>query len=223
MINLEKAKKNIDYTVGYLAVLNEYVMVVHVPNSASVGFDRYYKITENEYYDQEYIALYNRFCKKGIRSRRFLFSALSRENNPRQQELYDRVSVNRSFGFGSFKYCDKFDCIPVREEDITYAESKIGRRIPGELREFLLDIGYGRFIGNKQYANKILSTDDIAELMCNDRSDTGIPFLMVSDGIYLVLRESGSVTYFDKSIADSLYDFWRKEVTHPDYFISGIT
>ena len=223
MIKLEKKRVYNFYSVGYSPDLNKYVMAICT--SGSSMYEQYFAISEKEFYSGDFEKLYSKFFKQGVNSTRFIsYDSLPAINN--SYSSYDKVSV-----YDNILSSDKLDCIPVDESTISAAEERMNRQFPYELRWFYEDVGVGCVKGNKHLINRIMDPAEVAGIMCHDEmydnvigivlSDKSFPFLMVSEGAYLVLREDGKVSYFDKIIANSFFDFWNKEIDHPDYYVLG--
>ena len=214
-MKLEQRRTFDHYSIGYSPELEKYVMAVCI--TGSVVYENYYEITEKEFLSGEYDRLFAKFLKKGTGSSRYLspdtINAIRNNKESPDVSVYDHLLYN-----------DHLDSVPVEDEDILAAEERMGREFPYELRWFYQDVGCGYIKGNRSLINRIMSPAEAAAVCGDDKQaslfpDRSIPFVKVTDGAYVVLREDGKVSYFDKIIADTLFEFWEKEISGPDYFL----
>jgi hypothetical protein len=208
-MELEQKRVFDHYIVGYSPELEMYIMQVEAGGIAT--YFNCFRLTEKEYRSGDFGRLHAKFFKQGTRSDRYLSSAsletIRNNKEPRDVSVYDYIISN-----------DNFDCIPVSEDVIRAAEEKMGREFPYELRWFYQDVGCGSIKGNKHLINRIMTPKEAAGITMPDQS---IPFINVAEGAYVVLRPDGKVGYFDKTIANTLFEFWEKEADKPDYYVLG--
>ena len=208
-MKLEQVRIYDHYSVGYSPELEMYIMQVETGGIAT--YSNSFRLTEKEYHSGDFVRLHAKFFKQGTRSDRYLspatVNAIINDKEPRDVSVYDYIISNESF-----------DCIPVSEDMIRAAEEKMGREFPYELRWFYQDVGCGSIRGNKALINRIMNPGETAEIKMPDGS---IPFINVMEGAYVVLRTDGKVAYFDKIIANTLFEFWEKEAKKPDYYVLG--
>lgn len=125
---------------------------------------------------------------------------------------------------------------PLKEKDLINAEERLGLKIPPELREFYLEVGYGFFKGNNENSiSRLMDPDTIADITLRegifeyDSDLEGIyeeadklVFYEVNEGVYLTLdlndTQRNSVHFFDNKIADSLESFIKKVDEDNEYF-----
>src|SRR6516165_7858115 len=96
---------------------------------------------------------------------------------------------------------------PIDKEEILVSERRLGFQLPGQLRIFHSEVGFGFFKSsspklqgvNYNYINRFLAPSQIADLllgsdeeaMPSEGFDQGeIPFFEVGDGLYLIIRPS---------------------------------
>lgn len=137
-----------------------------------------------------------------------------------------------------FGLAGKHTFYPVDVNEVEAAERRLGRRFPGELRTFFLEIGYGFLRSrDKGGVNRIMDPGSLADFVLGEGIHEGdpdremyadarfLPFFEVGDGVYLTLSldEAGPdgvcpVYYFDTKIADSIRDFITRMDEQPGYF-----
>ncbi|RXZ01521.1 SMI1/KNR4 family protein [Fictibacillus sp. S7] len=123
---------------------------------------------------------------------------------------------------------------PVSEKEIEEAESNLGLKFPNDLREFLLEVGYG-FL-KKTENNRIMGPASIrdARLKVNDfkfypdieayeelEEDKLIFFEANESALLLIgLGEGNNPIYYDEiKIANSLEEFLRNMKDDDNYYI----
>ena len=126
---------------------------------------------------------------------------------------------------------------PVSEKEIKEVESALGLRFPYDLREFLLEVGYG-FLRKSEYnINRILGPNSIkdARLKVNDfeyypdievyeeLEDGKLIFFEANESALLLIDlsedKNNSIYYDEIKIADSLEEFLRKVMDNDKYYI----
>ncbi|WP_424160495.1 SMI1/KNR4 family protein [Bacillus amyloliquefaciens] len=129
---------------------------------------------------------------------------------------------------------------PVSENEILEIENKLGLRLPYDLRQFLLEVGYG-FLEKSEYnINRILGPASIrdARLKVNDfeiypdievyeelEGDKLIFFEANESALFLIElgdEQKNSIFYDDIKIADSLEEFLIKLIKNDKYYIDLI-
>ena len=208
-MKLEQERVYDHYIVGYSPELEMYIMKIETGGIAT--YYNCFRLTEKEYRSGDFGKLHAKFFKQGTRSDRYLspasINAIRNNKELRDVSVYEYLITN-----------DNLDCIPVSEDVIRGAEEKMGREFPYELRWFYQDVGCGNIKGNKHLINRIMSPDEVASITMTDRS---IPFIEVAEDAYVVLKSDGKVGYFDKTIANTLFEFWEKEADNPDFYVLG--
>ncbi|MCY8498307.1 SMI1/KNR4 family protein [Bacillus atrophaeus] len=129
---------------------------------------------------------------------------------------------------------------PVSEDEILEVENKLGIRLPYDLRQFLLEIGYG-FLKKTEYnINRILGPASIrdARLKVNDfefypdievyeeLEDDKVIFFEANESALLLIElgneQNNSIYYDDIKIADSLEEFLKELMKNDKYYFDFI-
>ncbi|PJY99705.1 hypothetical protein CPT06_16570 [Bacillus vallismortis] len=129
---------------------------------------------------------------------------------------------------------------PVNENEILEVENKLGLRLPYDLRQFLLEVGYG-FLKKSEYnINRILGPASIrdARLKVNDfefypdievyeeLEEDKVIFFEANESALLLIElgneQNNSIYYDEIKIADSLEDFLKELMKNDKYYIDLI-
>ena len=101
------------------------------------------------------------------------------------------------------------------------------------MKIFYTEIGYGFFLGDKNFINRLMPPSDIADYVCGediyeyvDKSFYGeneLVFLHISGEDFLTVvykgENKGAVLYFGDKIADTFEEFVKKMIDIPNYYI----
>ncbi|PLT49426.1 SMI1/KNR4 family protein [Bacillus amyloliquefaciens] len=128
----------------------------------------------------------------------------------------------------------------VSENEILEVENKLGLRLPYDLRQFLLEIGYG-FLKKSEYnINRILGPASIrdARLKVNDfefypdievyeeLEEDKLIFFEANESALLLIElgneQNNSIYYDDIKIADSLEEFLIELMKNDKYYLDLI-
>jgi len=125
--------------------------------------------------------------------------------------------------------------IPVEPFELLEAENELGYRLPEELDNFYLEIGYGFFHNNSDKDfNRFLSPDVLVEINLRQNEyefdpdldiydeDDKIIFFQVNEGVFLTIEKSTNssvspIYYIKDKVADSLKDFLIEYDKDPNY------
>ncbi|OCB95415.1 Antitoxin YxxD [Bacillus amyloliquefaciens] len=129
---------------------------------------------------------------------------------------------------------------PVSENEILEVENKLGLRLPYDLRQFLLEVGYG-FLKKSEYnINRILGPASIrdARLKVNDfefypdievyeeLEEDKVIFFEANESALLLIElgneQNNSIYYDDIKIADSLKEFLIELIKNDKYYLDLI-
>lgn len=129
---------------------------------------------------------------------------------------------------------------PVSENEILEIENKLGLRLPYDLRQFLLEVGYG-FLKKSEYnINRILGPASIrdARLKVNDfefypdievyeeLEEDKVIFFEANESALLLIElgneQNNSIYYDDIKIADSLEEFLIELMKNDKYYLDLI-
>ncbi|UBQ46091.1 SMI1/KNR4 family protein [Bacillus velezensis] len=129
---------------------------------------------------------------------------------------------------------------PVSENEILEVENKLGLRLPYDLRQFLLEVGYG-FLKKSEYnINRILGPASIrdARLKVNDfefypdievyeeLEEDKLIFFEANESALLLIalgnEQNNSIYYDDIKIADSLEEFLIELMKNDKYYLDLI-
>lgn len=122
---------------------------------------------------------------------------------------------------------------PIDISEISNAEEQMGFEFPESLKAFYKEIGYGFFGSNKNFINRLMSPEDIADYVCGadiyeyvDKSFYGeneLVFFHISDEDFLTIvykgENKGNILYFGDKVADNFQEFIKKIINIPDYYI----
>ena len=116
----------------------------------------------------------------------------------------------------------------VKEEEISKLEDELKVHVPKELKELLLEVGYGFINGSENNVNRIMDIASIRDFrlrkgdfefypdieIYDDYEDGKLIFFEGSESallsIELTERSTSSIFYYDVKIADSLVEFLLK-------------
>ncbi|MBZ5517571.1 SMI1/KNR4 family protein [Bacillus sp. KS1] len=129
---------------------------------------------------------------------------------------------------------------PVSENEILEVENKLGSRLPYDLRQFLLEVGYG-FLKKSEYnINRILGPASIrdARLKVNDfefypdievyeeLEEDKLIFFEANESALLLIalgnEQNNSIYHDDIKIADSLEEFLIELMKNDKYYLDLI-
>jgi len=129
---------------------------------------------------------------------------------------------------------------PVNENEIIEVENKLGLRLPYDLRQFLLEVGYG-FLKKSEYnINRILGPASIrdARLKVNDfefypdievyeeLEEDKVIFFEANESALLLIElgneQNNSIYYDDIKVADSLEEFLKELMKNDKYYMDLI-
>lgn len=138
------------------------------------------------------------------------------------------------------KYYKENTFYPVSENEILEIENKLGLRLPYDLRQFLLEVGYG-FLKKSEYnINRILGPVSIrdARLKVNDfefypdievyeeLEEDKVIFFEVNESALLLIElgneQNNSIYYNDIKIADSVEEFLIELMKNDKYYFDLI-
>lgn len=129
----------------------------------------------------------------------------------------------------------------VTEDDIIQAEEKLGMQFPEQLRTFYLEAGAGYLIDPEEAAtdlDRLLSPLEVIQIRNREgefaqyaryllKSSTeqrekegDLIFFQIDHATYLTIspKENGRIYYYDLPIAESLEEFFRKDLKKYHYF-----
>ncbi|MCR6596494.1 SMI1/KNR4 family protein [Bacillus halotolerans] len=129
---------------------------------------------------------------------------------------------------------------PINENEIIEVENKLGLRLPYDLRQFLLEVGYG-FLKKSEYnINRILGPASIrdARLKVNDfefypdievyeeLEEDKVIFFEANESALLLIElgneQNNSIYYDDIKVADSLEEFLKEFMKNDKYYMDLI-
>ena len=137
-----------------------------------------------------------------------------------------------------FLKCDdqnKFYLVTLKE--INELEKALGLKVPEELKDFLLEIGYGFINGSENNINRIMDTDSIRDFRLRKGDFEFYPDIEIYDeyedgkliffegsesaliSIELTDDNSSNIFYYDVKIADSLEEFFIKIKEDDNYYL----
>jgi hypothetical protein len=131
--------------------------------------------------------------------------------------------------------------LKINEREIEETEQKLGKRLPGELKELYNELGYGFLCcGDGSNINRIISPIEISDFYdgINDyendlrrdyyKNPNEMVFFEVSADTFILLKldqenSKGQcpLYYFDKKIADSIEEFIKLMDCNANYYIKG--
>jgi hypothetical protein len=129
---------------------------------------------------------------------------------------------------------------PVAEGEIVDAESRLGVRLPEQLRTFYHEVGYGFFKSARPltersgftYINRFLAPSQVADLLTGQDEEVSpsegfdegeLPFFEVGDRLYLVIRPStrhpNQVCWpYGDQISEDLIEFTKRLAVNPRFY-----
>ena len=126
---------------------------------------------------------------------------------------------------------------PVTIEEIKKLEDELKLSVPKELREFLLDVGYGFINGSEYNINRIMDTESIRDFRLRKGDFEFYPDIDIYDeyeedkliffegsesaliSIELTSKNISSIYYYDVKIADSLEEFITRIQEDDNYYL----
>ena len=139
--------------------------------------------------------------------------------------------------FDFIKSQDGNQFFPVSEKEIEEVETTLGLKLPCDLREFLIEVGYG-FLRKSEYnINRIMGPASIrdARLKVNDfeffpdielyeeLEEDKLIFFEANESALLLIElgdeKHNSIYYDETKIADSFEEFLRKIMDDDKYYI----
>ena len=126
---------------------------------------------------------------------------------------------------------------PVTIEEIKKLEDELKLSVPKELREFLLDVGYGFINGSEYNINRIMDTESIRDFRLRKGDFEFYPDIDIYDeyeedkliffegsesaliSIELTSKNISSIYYYDVKIADSLEEFITRIQDDDNYYL----
>lgn len=126
---------------------------------------------------------------------------------------------------------------PVKIEEIEKLEKELNLKISKELKDFLLQVGYGFIYGSGSNINRIMDTDSIRDFRLRKGDFEFYPDIEIYDeyeeekliffegsesaliSIELTDDNSSSIFYYDIKIADSLEEFLIKIQLDDNYYL----
>lgn len=125
----------------------------------------------------------------------------------------------------------------VKIEEINELEKELNLKIPKELKDFLLEIGYGFINGSECNVNRIMDTESIRDFRLRKGDFEFYPDIEIYDeyeegkliffegsesaliSIELTDDNSSNIFYYDVKIADSLEEFLIKIQEDDNYYL----
>lgn len=125
----------------------------------------------------------------------------------------------------------------VKEEEISQLEDELKVRVPKELRELLLEAGYGFINGSENNVNRIMDTGSIRDFRLRKGDFEFYPDIEIYDdyengkliffegsesallSIELTESSKSSIFYYDVKIADSLVEFLLKIQEDDNFYL----
>ena len=138
--------------------------------------------------------------------------------------------------FEFLKYHNGSEFYPVKVEEINELEKKLNLTVPRELKDLLLEIGYGFIKGAENNVNRIMDTYSIRDFRLRQGDFEFYPDIEIYDeyengkliffegsesaliSIELTNDTSSKIYYYDVKIADSLEEFLIKIQEDDNYF-----
>lgn len=126
---------------------------------------------------------------------------------------------------------------PVKLEEINVVEKELKLQVPKELKEFLLEIGYGFIKGSEYNVNRIMDPYSIRDFRLRQDDFKFYPDIEIYDeyeegkviffegsestliSIELTDRETSNIFYYDVKIASSLEEFLMKMQQDDSYYL----
>lgn len=125
----------------------------------------------------------------------------------------------------------------VKIEEINELEKELNLNIPKELKDFLLEVGYGFINGSECNVNRIMDTESIRDFRLRKGDFEFYPDIEIYDeyedgkliffegsesaliSIELTDDNSSNIFYYDVEIADSLEEFLIKIQEDDNYYL----
>lgn len=138
------------------------------------------------------------------------------------------------------KYNNGSKFYPVNEEEINELEKNLKLTVPRELKDLLLEVGYGFINGSENNVNRIMDTDSIRDFRLRKGDFEFYPDIEIYDeyedgkliffegsesaliSIELIEDNSSNIFYYDVKIADSLEEFLLKIQEDDNYYLEMI-
>lgn len=126
---------------------------------------------------------------------------------------------------------------PVKIEEINELGKELNLNIPKELKDLLLEIGYGFINGSENNVNRIMDTDSIRDFrlrkgdfefypdieIYDEYEDSKLIFFEGSESALISIEltddNSSNIFYYDVKIADSLEEFLIKIQEDDNYYL----
>ena len=128
----------------------------------------------------------------------------------------------------------------VKEEEISKLEDELKVHVPKELKELLLEVGYGFINGSENNVNRIMDTASIRDFrlrkgdfefypdieIYDDYEDEKLIFFEGSESALLSIEltesSTSSIFYYDAKIADSLVEFLLKIQEDDKFYLESL-
>lgn len=125
----------------------------------------------------------------------------------------------------------------VSEEEISQLENELNVRVPKELKELLLEVGYGFISGSEYNVNRIMDTASIRDFRLRKGDFEFYPDIEIYDeyedgkliffegsesaliSIELTESSTSSIFYYDVKIAESLEEFLLKIQEDDNFYL----
>ena len=125
----------------------------------------------------------------------------------------------------------------VSEEEISQLEDELKVRVPKELKELLLEVGYGFINGSEDNVNRIMDTASVRDFRLRKGDFEFYPDIEIYDeyedgkliffegsesallSIELTESSTSSIFYYDVKIADSLVEFLLKIQEDDNFYL----
>lgn len=125
----------------------------------------------------------------------------------------------------------------VKIEEINELEKILKLNIPKELKDFLLEVGYGFINGSEYNVNRIMDTDSIRDFrlrkgdfkfysdieIYDEYEDGKLIFFEGSESAFISIEftdvNTSNIFYYDAKIADSLEEFLIKIQANDTYYL----
>lgn len=139
--------------------------------------------------------------------------------------------------YNFLKVNNKNKFYPVKIEDINELEKSLKLNMPIELKDFLLEIGYGFISGSEYNVNRIMDTDSIRDFRLRKGDFEFYPDIEIYDeyeegkliffegnesaliSIELTDDNVSNIFYYDVKIADSLEEFLIRIQENDNYYL----
>lgn len=135
------------------------------------------------------------------------------------------------------KYHDGSKFYPIKAEEINKLGKKLNLTVPRELKDLLLEIGYGFINGSENNVNRIMDADSIRDFRLRKGDFEFYPDIEIYDeyedgkliffegcesaliSIELTEDNLSNIFYYDVKIADSLEEFLMKIQEDDNYYL----